>query len=87
MDNKEAKKKVIDCLSQFNDENENVVETLFNIYPAEMNGLIRLVKNCSIPNVVQQSELLISFLNEFKNYCDLDVTPTSKDVDRFLRNL
>ena len=47
----EKKKIVMDCLSQFNDRNENVAETLFNVYPAEMNALVRLVKNCRIANV------------------------------------
>lgn len=47
----EEKKMVMDCLAQFNDKNENVAETLFNVYPAEMNAIVRLVKNCRIANV------------------------------------
>ena len=48
-DYSEQKKQLIDCLAQFNTNQEKVSETLFNIYPSEMNAIVRLLKN-------QQSE-------------------------------
>lgn len=47
----EEKKMIMDCLAQFNDKNENVAETLFNVYPSEMDALVRLLKKCRIANV------------------------------------
>lgn len=39
-----------------------------------------------IHDVVNRRELLVAFLEWFKGYCDLDVTPNEEDIDLFLSN-
>lgn len=39
---------VIKCLEQFDTEQEKVSQTLFNVYPDEMNAIVRLVKKCKL---------------------------------------
>ena len=41
------KEMVIKCLEQFDTKQEKVAETLFNVYPDEMNAIVRLVKKCN----------------------------------------
>ena len=52
------KEMVIKCLEQFDTKQEKVAETLFNVYPDEMNAIVRLVKKCNLACVVGQSEQL-----------------------------
>tara|TARA_R110000851_G_scaffold128100_1_gene260304 strand:- start:465 stop:707 length:243 start_codon:yes stop_codon:yes gene_type:complete len=53
MDYNKEKELVLDCLREFDTEQEKVSETLFNIYPAEMNAIVRLVQKDLIAGVVK----------------------------------
>lgn len=44
------------------------------------------LKLLGIADVVNRRELLVAFLEWFKGYCDLDVTPNEEDIDLFLSN-
>lgn len=58
----DEKQQVIKCLEQFNTKQEKPSEVLFNVYPAEMNAIVRLVKTCKKESVTQRREVLIDFL-------------------------
>lgn len=63
--------------TKYLDEGElNKLEFHFDIY----------AKQLSIPVVVNQRELLVAFIEWFKGYCDLDLTPNEEDIDLFLSN-
>lgn len=46
------KKMLFECLSAFNDENDNVAQTLFDVYPDEMLAIAKLLKNKSEAEVL-----------------------------------
>jgi len=75
------KQTVIKCLEQFDTKHEKVSEVLFNVYPDEMNALVRLVKKCNKHSVTNRNLAYKVMLRRCGAINNADGTYTMQEAD------
>jgi len=75
------KQMVFKCLEQFDTKQEKVSEVLFNVYPDEMNALVRLVKKCNKHSVTNRNLAYKVMLRRCGAVNNADGTYTMQEAD------
>lgn len=74
-----AKKELLDCLKGFDNKEETVSETLFNVYPTEMNAIVRLLSRKQSETQEKQKTIDQNKLQLIEDYIEFHYGQTADD--------